>query len=145
MPVIVSQRQGRLTETNLTLADGEVIHAAYYPDRISGKMLKTIILMGQLLDAEPTDEIALAVAQACEDAAGFIVKVVARWDLQMTEDPMDIAPLEQDVVADFGLGLLFDILTALVSAVKMGEANGTRSSTRSRRTSSSRSRNSSRR
>lgn len=145
MPVSVEERTGRKVSGTITLPDGETIKIKYYPDRISGKLLKNIISMAKLLDSPSDVENAMGVADACDESAAFIVTIIAEWDLLQTRKPLVIAPLTVENVSNFGLQLLFDILTGLVSIVQLGEAIGTPSSTRSPRISSAHSNGSSNR
>lgn len=143
--VSVSERTGRKLEGVLRIGEDGEIKLTYYPDRISARILKNIVRMGRLMNAPSTEENTLAIMDACDDAAQFVVKIVDTWDLLLTREPRVVAPLTVDAVADFGVEFLFEVMTGLVELVNMGEAKGTPSSTASLRTPSNRSRRSSRR
>lgn len=145
MPAYLDEIQGEAKPKTLELSNGSTIDVQYHPDRISGRDLRRLMQIGQAIDAEkaknPGQRI-IGMLDACDNATRFILKVVDEWDLRFTRNG-DIVPLEEDIISDFGIELLFDIMTQLMGAARLGEPKGKSSSTRSSRTRTNRSRSSS--
>ena len=141
--VVIGERTGRTLEGVLKIGEDGEIKITYYPDRISARMLKNIVNMGRLMDRPSSAENTVAIMDACDDAASFVVKIIKSWDLLKSREPRVVAPLEENEVADFGIEFLFEIMTGLVEIVQMGETRGTLSSKASSPMPSSRSRRSS--
>lgn len=98
---------------------GMPINVHYDPDAVT---LEVLMKADRI-----TENSTLSEVQGITD---LLVGMLVDWDLR--EHPNGpLVELSSERLAKFGIGLLRDILTALGGALRMGEANGTRSPRRS--------------
>lgn len=104
---------------------GMPINVECDPDAVTIKAMREVAALAQADESAVLSEVGVV--------ADFIAKTVSAWDLREA-DGKTVVDLSVERLEEFGIGLLQDIMTALVEAQRMGEANGTPSKPRSSRT-----------
>jgi hypothetical protein len=101
---------------------GHPINVHYDPDAVT---LDVLVKADAFTENSTLSEV--------KSIADLLINMIVDWDLR--EKPGgDVVELSPERLGKFGIGLLRDVLTALGNALRMGEANGTRSPRRSSRT-----------
>ncbi len=96
-------------EAVIDFGDGDVLHATYYPTRVTGAMIADISALGDAASLSGAE--ATRVATSVTD---ILLSLVATWDL--TDDTDAVVPLDAAHLAPIGLPVQWAILMGLIRA-----------------------------
>lgn len=120
MPLSLSKLVANRATAAIDFGDGDVLHVAFYPARITSRMLLDIADSDRLKDL-PNDR-ALAVMSSATDT---LLTLLASWDLAETDAASGqetILPLDRAHIEALGLSIQWKILGGIVQA-QAGGAN----------------------